>query len=197
MALKKVKEGPYHVMMIDPPWPVNFTATPGCKYFPAGRTKDDLAYQPLQVSEIFGLLDSQILPQAVYKHVIFMWTLDKYLIRTDSAMSKRGYKRHTRIIWNKQKGFCPAWTLQQVHEYLVWYFKPTFRKIHEDQKGRWSSILHERSRSHSQKPEIAYQMIEALYPNEKKLDVFSRQKRKGWDQFGDQCDHFPEKGESP
>ena len=41
---------------------------------------------------------------------------------------------------------------------------------------------------HSQKPEIAYQIIERLYPNTNKLELFARNKRKTlfetWDVWG-------------
>jgi N6-adenosine-specific RNA methylase IME4 len=51
-------------------------------------------------------------------------------------------------------------------------------------------MLHARTREHSRKPEVAYQMVEALYPNARRLDAFTREYRAGWDAFGDQIDHF-------
>ena len=33
----------------------------------------------------------------------------------------------------------------------------------------------------SKKPEISYQIIERLYSNAKKIEMFSRQRRPGWD----------------
>ena len=34
------------------------------------------------------------------------------------------------------------------------------------------------SREHSRKPNVAYYQIERMYPNERKLDVFSREKKR-------------------
>ena len=40
----------------------------------------------------------------------------------------------------------------------------------------------------SKKPEISYQIIERLYPNAKKIEMFSRQRRPGWDCWGNEVE---------
>ena len=52
------------------------------------------------------------------------------------------------------------------------------------------TVFEEKSRQHSRKPDYAYNMIESLYPDMNKIDVFSREKRDGWDQYGNQIDYF-------
>ena len=81
-------------------------------------------------------------------------------------------------------------TVRFSHEYLVWYYKPKMLKIALEQRGKFTTVFTERAREHSRKPEFAYSMISALYPNATKLDVFSRESRTGWDQYGDQKNHF-------
>lgn len=59
-------------------------------------------------------------------------------------------------------------------------------------------------REHSRKPDEQYQKIERLYPNAKKLELFARRRREGWDAFGNECEGSirlptlpaPDKGES-
>jgi len=41
-------------------------------------------------------------------------------------------------------------------------------------------------RKHSQKPEVQYLKIEALYPDMKYLELFARKKRDGWDSWGNE-----------
>ena len=48
------------------------------------------------------------------------------------------------------------------------------------------------AREHSRKPEVAYKLAEKLVPNAWRLDMFSRETREGWDNFGDQADKFDE-----
>jgi N6-adenosine-specific RNA methylase IME4 len=44
-------------------------------------------------------------------------------------------------------------------------------------------------RQHSRKPDEFYRIVERVSPGPR-IDVFSREKRPGWDQYGDQCDFF-------
>jgi N6-adenosine-specific RNA methylase IME4 len=47
-------------------------------------------------------------------------------------------------------------------------------------------VYSEEKTEHSKKPEFYYKMIEDLYPNSKKIELFARNKRYGWESFGDQ-----------
>tara|TARA_R110002012_G_scaffold28582_1_gene89614 strand:+ start:472 stop:1053 length:582 start_codon:yes stop_codon:yes gene_type:complete len=176
----------YAIMMIDPPWPKK---KGGLRKSRPNQGRE-LDYSVMSVEDIFKLLDNDIFPLATDNHTIFLWTIEQFLTETDEEMLKRGYKRHVRMIWDKANGIAPAFTVRYCHEYLVWYYKPKMTKIDVSQRGKFRSVFVEKARQHSRKPEVSYQMLEALYPNETKLDVFSREPRKGWDQFGDQCDYF-------
>jgi hypothetical protein len=48
------------------------------------------------------------------------------------------------------------------------------------------------AREHSRKPEEAYAAAERLMPHARRADVFSRQRRPGWDSFGDEDGKFDE-----
>lgn len=176
----------YDVFMIDPPWPKRKgglrSARPN-----QGR---DLDYSTMSVGDIFALLDSELLTLAAEQHTVFMWTVEQFLTETDQEMERRGYKRHVRLVWDKENGVAPAFTIRYAHEYLVWYYKPKLTPVATHQRGKFTSVLREKAREHSRKPEAAYSFIDAIYPDLSKIDVFSREKRQGWDQFGDQCDHF-------
>ena len=41
-------------------------------------------------------------------------------------------------------------------------------------------------KKHSQKPEIAYEIIERLYPNTNKLEMYARNMRENWDCWGNE-----------
>lgn len=60
-----------------------------------------------------------------------------------------------------------------------------FEVVHK--RGAFSTVLRENSkRHHSQKPECAYQMLETFFPQAKKLELFARAERDGWDQWGNE-----------
>jgi N6-adenosine-specific RNA methylase IME4 len=116
-----------------------------------------------------------------------MWTIDKYLPEAERIMEMLGYKLHARIIWDKVNGPSPAYTLRFSHEYLLWFFKKGNIVLPDkSQRGAFTTVLRESSRKHSQKPEAAYQMLEALFPEAKKLELFARTERDGWDQWGNE-----------
>ena len=93
-----------------------------------------------------------------------------------------------RLIWDKGNGPAPAYTVRFAHEYLLWFYKKgNIILPDKDKRGAFSTVLRENSkRHHSQKPECAYQMIETFFPQAKKLELFARAERDGWDQWGNE-----------
>ncbi len=51
---------------------------------------------------------------------------------------------------------------------------------------RPESVLEARRGRHSQKPECSYQLIERIYPEASKLELFARTARPGWAAFGNE-----------
>ena len=48
------------------------------------------------------------------------------------------------------------------------------------------AVIHSPRRAHSQKPDEQYSKIERLYPDKRYLELFARQKREGWDSWGNE-----------
>jgi N6-adenosine-specific RNA methylase IME4 len=143
------------------------------------------------VEEIFTLLDREIFQLAALPHCIWLWTVDRFLLEAESAMAGRGYRLHARIVWDKGNGVAPAFTVRYAHEYLLWFYKPRLLSVAREMRGKLTTVLRAAAREHSRKPDEAYAMIESLYPSADRLDVFSRERRRGWHQYGDQLDFFP------
>ena len=55
--------------------------------------------------------------------------------------------------------------------------------------GNHTTVLNAPRREHSRKPEEFYSFVEQVCPGGK-VDLFSRQERKGWKVFGNQTDTF-------
>ena len=175
------------VFMIDPPWPISMR---GSRRVRPNQAKK-LSYSTLSIGEIFESLDNLIFPLAhVQNHTVFLWTVDKFLLSAEEAMSLRGYKRHVRLIWSKLEGAAPAFSVRFCHEYLLWYYKPKFMPVAKDARGVYSTVIQESSREHSRKPDAAYDMVKALYPDATRLDVFSREYRDGWLCWGNEEGKF-------
>jgi len=49
-----------------------------------------------------------------------------------------------------------------------------------------SQVILNKKDTHSKKPHKVYSLLERLYPNASKLEMFARHKRQGWDTWGNQ-----------
>lgn len=58
------------------------------------------------------------------------------------------------------------------------------------------SIINAPVREHSRKPEEAYRLIERLYPTQRKIELFARTQRPGWNSWGNQTDKFNYEGKT-
>lgn len=172
------------ILVIDPPWPV----------YKSGKRNvrpdegSGLDYETMSIDNIFKLLKMKVLPHKT--NTVFLWGVEKFLHAGEAEMEKLGYRRHCRLIWDKLNGISPAFSVRFCHEYITWFYRPTFMPVSPSSRGLFSTVITEKSREHSRKPDKLYNMIEYMFPNEKKIDVFSREKRKGWEQFGNECDKF-------
>lgn len=116
-----------------------------------------------------------------------MWTIDKFLPQTEEFMKELGYELHARMIWDKENGIAPAFTVRFSHEYLLWFYKKgKMLKPSVETRGKYTTVLREPSTKHSKKPECAYKMLEDMFPNASKIELFARNERDGWDCFGNE-----------
>lgn len=179
------------VLMVDPPWPKKKGGIRSSRPN-QGRGLD---YETLPLPEIFDLLDREVLSRAAPTHTVFLWLVDEFLHAGEQCMLQRGYRMHARMVWDKGNGVAPAFSVRYAHEYLTWFYKPKFMPVSVEGRGKLTTVLREGARQHSRKPEAAYQALDLWFPDEPKMDVFSRQPRQGWQQWGNQPDHFTPKVE--
>jgi N6-adenosine-specific RNA methylase IME4 len=172
----------YDIIYTDPAWRQTKGNIRKCR----PNQGKELDYTTLSLDNI-----KEIHRQATYlcnlKHNIFMWTIDKYLHETELMMKSLGYELHARMIWDKTNGVAPAFTVRFSHEYLLWFYrKGNILMPCEEQKGKFTTVLREQATKHSKKPQCAYEMIEAMFPNASRLEMFARNYRVGWDCWGNE-----------
>lgn len=174
----------YGVICADPPWR---QAKGGKKAVRPKSSGEKLEYPTLSLAEI-----ERHLYLALYhvekNSVLFLWTIEKYLPEAEKLAKKLGYKLHSRMVWDKVTGIPAAFTIRFGHEYLLYMWRGKFLPVAKEERGKIHSIFREQVKQHSQKPEIAYQIIERLYPDENKLEMYARSKRQGWDVWGNEVE---------
>lgn len=118
--------------------------------------------------------------------ILFLWTIDKYLFEAEQIAKDLNYKLHARMIWNKVTGIPAAFTIRYGHEYLLYTYKGKLTPVDIDARGKIHSVFTEQATKHSKKPQIAYEIIEQLYPNLTKFEMYARNTRPGWDSWGNE-----------
>lgn len=174
----------YDLIYTDPPWEIKKSGKTKLRPNSSGGNLD---YPTLNLQEIINIHSYVFNNLVNEKHNVFMWTIDKYLFKTEGFMRKLGYQLHTRIIWHKLTGHAPAYTVRFTNEYLLWFYKKG-NIILPDKKvrGKYKNFIKEKSKKHSQKPEQAYLMLEDMFKNANKIELFARNIRSGWDCWGNE-----------
>lgn len=173
----------YGIIYTDPPWKQTKGNMRKCR----PNQGKELDYQTLNMEEIKEIHRHVTENLCEEKHNIFMWTIDKYLHGTEQMMKELGYELHARFIWDKENGVSPAFTVRFSHEYLLWFYrKGKILMPYEEMRGKYTTVLREQSTKHSKKPICAYEMIENMFPNVEKLEMFARNEHDGWDCWGNE-----------
>jgi len=175
----------YDIIYSDPPWPQNKGNTRKCR----PNQGKNLDYNTLSIDEIFKI-QQPFFNNTSERHNIFIWTIDKFLHETEQEMTKLGYALHARFIWDKKNGIAPAFTVRFSHEYLLWFYrKGKMLMPCEEMRGKYVTVFAEPSQKHSKKPTCAYEMIENMFPDTKKIELFARNRRNDWDCWGNEVEN--------
>ena len=172
----------YDLIYADPPWKQSKGGKKNVRKNSSGKPLD---YQTISLEEIEEHL-RQATTLTSENSIMFLWTIDKYLFEAQKIAEKLGYKLHARMIWNKINGIPAAFTIRYGHEYLLYMYKGKLLPIEKQERGKIHSVFTEKVKKHSQKPEIAYEIIERLYPNTNKLEMYARNMRENWDCWGNE-----------
>ena len=173
----------YDLILADPPWK---QAKGGKKSARPISSGTELDYPVCSLEEIKEHLRQATDLASGDNVILFLWTIDKYLFEAQQIAESLGYKLHARMIWNKVTGIPAAFTVRYGHEYLLYMYKGKLIPVATEERGKIHTVFTEQVQNHSQKPEISYEIIERLYPNLKKLEMYARRQRDGWDAFGNE-----------
>lgn len=164
--------GKYHLVVFDPPW--NY----GTGYSTEGRRVAN-PYPEMSVEEIQAI-DLPIEDDCI----LWFWTTHKFIWNAKEIMANWGFDYKAILVWNKEKMGMGDWFRMQC-EFCLLGIKG--KPIWDVKNLR--DIISEPRREHSRKPEVFYKMIDDNFVG-KKLDYFGREKRPGWEIFGNDISKF-------
>ena len=141
----------YEVVYSDPPWAQKKGNLRKCR----PNQSKQLDYETMSLDDIIALHKYFFEHHTEDVHNIFMWTIDKFLPQTEQFMKELGYELHARMIWDKENGIAPAFTVRFSHEYLLWFYKKgKMLKPRVEARGKYTTVLRESSTKHSKKAPV-------------------------------------------
>lgn len=168
----KIPDGKFDVIYADPPWQYSNSGLNGSaeKHYPTMPTQE-ISLMPIQKS-------------CKENCVLFLWATNPLLEDAFIVLNGWGFNYKTNFVWIKDKSTFGKlnFYVSGKHELLLIATKGQMVPYGE----MFSSIIDEKKSIHSKKPDIVYEMIEKMYPNAKYLELFAREKRQGWESFGNQ-----------
>ena len=176
--IKKViiSSSKYHAIVIDPPWPME-------KILRNERpNQSDFDYATMTIREIKDLPIS-IMASGDGCHV-YLWTTQRFLPFAFEIMEEWGVKYQCLMTWVKNVGFTPfSWMYSTEH--------CLFGRIGSLPLLKMGMRLdfQAKVREHSRKPDEFYELVKLVSP-EPRYDMFSREKRDGFEQHGNETDKF-------
>ena len=183
MILSNLHEssGKYKLLYADPPWK---QSRGGKKAVRPKSSGIEFEYPVLSMDDIREHL--RIASEEVDNQILFLWTIDKYLFQAQELAESLGFKLHARMVWDKVTGIPAAFTVRFGHEYLLYMYKGKLIPVAKEARGKIHTVFRERPVRHSQKPLIAYEIVEQLYPHLTKLEMYARNEREGFDCWGNE-----------
>lgn len=163
--------GTYPVLYADPPWRYEHNETPDLRAV-------ENHYPTMTVEEI-AALDVPAADDAV----LFLWATNPKLREALAVMDAWGFGYRTNACWVKDR-FGMGYYVRGQHELLL--IGRRGNPGVPEPGDRPSSVIEAHRREHSGKPEAVYELIERMYPDASRVELFARESRSGWEPWGNQ-----------
>ena len=139
-------------------------------------------YECMELDEIKALR-----PDASKDALLYLWVTSPFLAEGIDVVSQWGFTYKSSLVWVKDRIGMGYWARNR-HEIVLIGRRGRFPLPpacpHAD------SVLSGGQREHSRKPETLQDQIDASWPEARKLEMFARRPRAGWDTWGNETAKF-------
>jgi N6-adenosine-specific RNA methylase IME4/ParB-like chromosome segregation protein Spo0J len=167
-------EGPYRVIVADPPWEYRKRATDPTQ-------RGAIPYPSMTAEEVMAL------PVADLAHddcVLWLWTTNAHIPVAFDVLRAWGFEHKTILTWVKDRMGTGDWLRGQTeHCLLAVRGRPLVALSNQ------TTVLRGALREHSRKPEEFYELVDSLCPGFK-VELFARSERPGWRGWGAELRRF-------
>lgn len=167
-------KGPYRVLVLDPPW----------KY---GNRVEDATHRGRNQYPDMSLEEIAALPVPALAEedaVLWLWTTNVFIEEALALVRGWGFEKKTILTWDKVNLGLGDY-LRNVTEHCILATKgrPLLTLTNQ------TTLIREKRREHSRKPEAFYSLVESLCPGSK-LEMFARTPRGNWASWGAETEKF-------
>ena len=168
----------YQVILADPPYEL-MAGSPNLHAKQQGNRP--LGYPTMSVDDIKRLPVMELVNDNA---VLFLWTTNKYIEDAYGIARAWGFIPSTMLVWcKKPKGRGLGGTFGISTEFLLFARKGSLKA----KERHWSTWFEAPRRKHSQKPEVARDIISKCF-NGNKIELFARGRVMGWDCWGNEVE---------
>ncbi|MBY6244171.1 MT-A70 family methyltransferase [Methylosinus sp. Sm6] len=178
----------YGLILSDPPWSFGVWGKDGHNKGP------EMHYDTMSRSELFSL---PVWKLAAPNCAHVMWTTQAQLPLALDLLLHWGFDYRSCGSWAKQSKSGASWAFG-----TGYWFRSAAELFLVGAIGAPRIMSHsERNlivapvREHSRKPDEMHEMLERMFPRVRKLEMFARRSRPGWDSWGDERTLFDEAAE--
>jgi len=168
------EEKKYRIIYADPPWPYD-------QWLPHQYGDVEKHYPNMSIEALCAL---PIKDLAEKDAALFLWVTSPKLERAFGVIRAWGFEYKTSFVWDKVKHNFGYYNSMR-HEFLL--IAGRGQSTPDSKKLVDSVVSIERSSKHSEKPEYFRTLIDKLYPQGTRIELFHRGKVKaGWDTWGNE-----------
>ena len=164
--------GPFGLVYADPPWRYDFSMSKSTiveNQYPT-MDNDDICAMP--VADV-----------AASDAVLMLWATNPKLVEALAVVDAWGFTYRTNMVWVKDR-IGMGYYARQRHELLLIATRGTPGT--PAPSDRPDSVVTARRRRHSAKPEGVYGLLERMWPDVKRVEMFGRTLRPGWTVWGNE-----------
>lgn len=167
-------EGIYNLILADPPWRYNFSNS--------SKRAVENHYDSMSLDDICALKVAEL---AARDCVLFLWATIPKLPEAFRVLEAWGFAYKSAAVWRKSGMGMGYWW--RVDTELLLTATRGEPKPPAPQE-RVSNVIDAAKGRHSEKPAAVWDLLERLYPEAKRLELFCREPRPGWDIWGNEIE---------
>ena len=169
----------YRVWYADPPWSYGNSGPIG-EDDNYGRAERH--YPTMSIAELCDMGDA-VKERCAPDAVLFLWVPSPFFVECSDVITAWGFKYKTSFVWDKV-GHNYGHYNSVRHEFLLIC---TRGSCTPDEKKLFDSVqVIEKTRTHSEKPERFREIIDEIYPDGNRIELFARVDADGWDKWGNE-----------